>query len=398
MPAKKKTDDGPTFGLDKELMSYLGTINCMPVTTYDNPLRISSGSLVFDHILGGGLPRNRLTIFTGDTSTGKTTSAVVAAAKLINTPADWLNGGRVALFDTENTYDPAWGEKLHIRAPQTVGDPGLYLFQPETGENVGDAIIAMLKKKAFDMIILDSIAETAFAAELEGTMEDYSVGTAARKWSQFRRMMTRPLGVSNTVLLFINQISMKMVTNKYQSPESEYGGRALPYKAVIRVRFGSVERIPHEAEKPLIATLFKPKTIKNKTAQPGRKGEITVRNRDGVPWIDKVPEILSLGKELLVFTNRDGVKYTSGECFLDGQSVGDTAKTVQGRLYSDKEFRHQAEDGVREAIMALNKRPPMQPLGLNLETGEIEPDEPELELEDVPESALATEESFDASF
>ncbi len=213
MAAKKRT--AATMDFDAAALAELGmdvaTVEefakkdlALPVTAYEPVERFPSGSLYFDWVLGGGVPCGRVMTITGESSYGKTTTTLLMAASIIKNADQMRNGGRVAFFDSENTYDPRWSEKLGI-------DPKrIHLYQPESGEQMLDTITAHVHRKTYDLIVVDSVAETAFDAEYEGSMEDSHVGVAARKWSQFLRIIKKPLARSGTALVLINQITMKI--------------------------------------------------------------------------------------------------------------------------------------------------------------------------------------------
>lgn len=358
------------FGLDAAILKELSKKGCMPIVDFEPVERIPSGSLSLDYVLGGGWPRGRISIVTGESSYGKTTILMLTAGYVASHPDQMKNRGLVAYFDTENTYDPRWAEKLGL-------DPTrVHLYQPESGEQMQDTIYLLLQKKVYDMIVVDSVAETAFNAEYEGSAEDSHVGVAARKWSQFRRKVKNALTASGTALVFINQISLKIGVTM-GDPETEYGGKALPYAAVIRLKM----LFPDRKSKPGFI-IFRPKTVKNKTAPSGREGavELYVGTPDapvGKPFVYIVPEITSVGKSLNVFTKEDGTPITgSGYWYFGDKKLGVGEAATQKLIFDDPELFYATEAAVRKAIDDMNRSPIKieidEETGLILDGGEIE--------------------------
>lgn len=278
---------------------------------------------------------------------GKTSLTLLMAAHVLANPERMRNGGRVAFFDMENTYDPNWAEKLG------VDTAGLHLYQPDSMETALDAIDAFLDHQTYDLIVYDSIAEAPTKAELEGSMDDNHVGTAARKYSQWRRGNKSRLARSNTALVFINQISMAIGV-LYGDPTSEFGGRALKYAATIRIKMLT----PVEKDGKFV---MRPKVIKNKTA-PKREGEIAFYVVDDMPYLDEIPELIDVGKNLRVFTREDGSAIKgNGTWFFQGQKLGTSELAVKNLLAEDDALRLRVEEAVYQAIELLNHPPKSDP-------------------------------------
>lgn len=331
-------------GLSAELLKKLTDHGSVPMDNYyEEVSRIPSGSLSFDWALGGGLPRGRFMTCTGEPSYGKTTVALIAAQYVTRHPDEMLHDGRVAFFDMENTYSPAYAASLGIDRDR------FHLYQPDSGEQALDTLSLLIEQNIYDLIIFDSVAETAFIAELEAKAGDSHVGVAARKWSQFRRKIKGSLSDSDTCLWFINQ-TYKLVGVTYGPDEADYGGRALPFGAVIRVKMLSPTKLPH-------SITFRPKIAKNKTAAPGREASITLGLAASRPFVNVVPELTQVGKELFVFTDKEGAPAGKGGWYFNGEKIGSGSgePPVQKELYANKDLRKAVEARVREAIVALNQ-------------------------------------------
>lgn len=344
-----------------DTLKFLKQHSMMPIENYDNPERISTGSIMFDYVLGGGIPRSRLTVITGDPSTGKTTVALLMAASVAANAETMKNGGRAAFMDFERSYDPTWADRLGV-------DSGsIDLFQPETLETGLEGITHFLTDRSYDLIVLDSVAAAPTKAEVEGGIDDNYVGVAAKKYHQWFRSNRGLLESSGTALVFINQITLKIGV-MYGNPETTYGGRAIPFAAAIIVKMLS----PNDKDGGDITLRFK--TSKNKTARRDREGEIIFRMVEGVPYVDVTPELVKIGKELRIFLREDGSEI-SGNCswFFLGEKVAAGEPNVVRALDSDADLRGRVEDAVYQAIANLNRKPVERVI---TEEGETEDDTP----------------------
>jgi recombination protein RecA len=320
--------------------------------TYDQVERIPSGSLVFDYVLGGGWPRNRMALIYGEESSGKTTSALLAAQYVLAHPDEMHNGGVVAWFDTEGAYDPMWAQRLGI---SDGANERMVLFQPENGEAVQQAVRVLVQHKVCDLIVIDSIAETAFSEELEGSMDDNFVGVGARKWNRFYKVMKSDLVDSGTAILLINQIRHNIGVFM-GSPETVPGGRGEKFATSIRVRMSKPDyltiSLPDGGK--LDSIVFKPKTVKNKTAKPNRQEGVELLVGLDRPMVLLASEIATMGKILGVFTNKAGDPIVNGIWHLNGVPIANGKANVVAKLMEDTVLHDAAEKAVREAIAQLN--------------------------------------------
>ncbi len=254
----------------------------------------STGSLGLDIALGiGGLPRGRIIEVYGPESSGKTTltlSVVAQAQKL---------GGTAAFIDAEHALDPSYAERLGVNIDE------LLVSQPDTGEQALEIADMLVRSAAVDVIVVDSVAALTPKAEIEGEMGDHHVGLQARLMSQALRKLTANIKKSNTMLIFINQIRMKIGV-MFGNPETTTGGNALKFYSSVRLDIRRIGAIKKGDE--VLGNQTRVKVIKNKVAPPFRQTEFDILYNEG---ISKQGELIDLGVELGVI-EKSGAWYSYG--------------------------------------------------------------------------------------
>jgi recombination protein RecA len=296
---------------------------------------ISTGSLGLDIALGiGGLPRGRIVEIYGPESSGKTTLALHAIAEAQK------NGGTAAFVDAEHALDPVYAKKLGVDIDELI------VSQPDTGEQALEIADTLVRSNAIDVLVVDSVAALVPRAEIEGEMGDSHVGLQARLMSQALRKLTGSISRSRCLVIFINQVRMKIGV-MYGNPETTTGGNALKFYASVRLDIRRTGQIKDRDE--IVGNTTRVKVVKNKVAPPFKQVEFDIMYGEG---ISKVGEILDLGVKA-------GLVEKSGAWFsYDSIRIGqgrENAKQylrdhadVMGRL--EKAIRGKTED-VAEALM-----------------------------------------------
>ena len=288
---------------------------------------ISTGSLGLDIALGiGGLPRGRIVEIYGPESSGKTTLALHAVAE-----AQRL-GGACAFVDAEHALDPVYARKLGADVDE------LLISQPDTGEQALEIADTLVRSGAIDVLVVDSVAALTPRAELEGEMGDSHVGLHARLMSQALRKLTGSISRSRALVVFINQIRMKIGV-MYGSPETTTGGNALKFYASVRLdirRIGAVKR--HDEA---IGNQTRVKVVKNKLAPPFKTVEFDIMYGEGV---SKLGEILDLGCKA-------GVVEKAGSWYsFDGQRIGQGRENAKQFLRDNADVAGAVESAVRQSV------------------------------------------------
>ncbi len=277
---------------------------------------ISSGSLGLDMALGiGGLPRGRIVEIYGPESSGKTTLALHAIAEAQK------RGGTCAFIDAEHALDPTYARKLGVDVDN------LLISQPDTGEQGLEIADTLVRSGAIDVLVVDSVAALVPRAELEGEMGDAHVGLHARLMSQALRKLTGSVSRSNTMLVFLNQIRLKIGV-MFGNPETTTGGNALKFYASIRLEIRRIGAIKDREQ--IVGNQTRVKVVKNKLAPPFRQVEFDIMYGEG---ISKVGELIDLG-------TKSGAVEKSGAWYsVDSQRIG------QGRENAKQFLREHAEIG-----------------------------------------------------
>ncbi|MFN7265194.1 MAG: recombinase RecA, partial [Phenylobacterium sp.] len=287
---------------------------------------VSTGSLGLDIALGiGGLPKGRIIEIYGPESSGKTTLALHVVAEVQKA------GGSAAFIDAEHALDPAYARKLGVNLDE------LLVAQPDTGEQALEITDTLVRSNAIDVIVIDSVAALTPRAEIEGEMGDSLPGLQARLMSQALRKLTASVSKAKTMIIFINQIRMKIGV-MYGSPETTTGGNALKFYASVRLdirRTGSVK-----ARDEIVGNNVRVKVVKNKVAPPFREVEFDIMYGEG---ISKLGEIIDLGVKA-------GVIEKSGSWFSwNSQRIGQGRDNVREFLRANPDIAGQIEAQVRGA-------------------------------------------------
>jgi recombination protein RecA len=285
---------------------------------------VSTGSLGLDLALGiGGLPRGRIVEIYGPESSGKTTLALHVVAEVQK------NGGTAAFVDAEHALDPSYAHKLGVNLDD------LLVAQPDTGEQALEITDTLVRSNAVEVIVIDSVAALTPRAEIEGEMGDSLPGLQARLMSQALRKLTASISKSGTLVIFINQIRMKIGV-MYGSPETTTGGNALKFYASVRLdirRIGSVK-----LRDEIVGNNVRVKVVKNKVAPPFREVEFDIMYGQG---ISKLGEIIDLGVKA-------GVVEKSGSWFsYNSTRIGQGRDNVREFLKANPAMALEIENAVR---------------------------------------------------
>jgi recombination protein RecA len=308
---------------------------------------VSTGSLTLDAALGiGGLPRGRVVEIYGPESSGKTTLTLHAIAECQKA------GGTTAFVDAEHALDPAYAEKLGVNVED------LLVSQPDNGEQALEITDMLVRSGAVDMVVVDSVAALTPKAEIEGDMGDTHVGLQARLMSQALRKLTANINRSNCMVVFINQIRMKIGV-MFGSPETTSGGNALKFYASIRLDIRRIGALKRGDE--IVGNQTRVKVVKNKMAPPFRQAEFEILYGEG---ISREGELIDLGVKFN-FVDKAGAWYS-----YNGERIGQGKENVRQFLKDNpdiadaiyKQIRdemmpspkpedaHKAEDAVEEAV------------------------------------------------
>ena len=315
---------------------------------------ISTGSLGLDIALGiGGLPRGRVVEIYGPESSGKTTLTLSVIAQAQKA------GGTCAFIDAEHALDPTYAERLGAR----VDD--LLVSQPDTGEQALEIADMLVRSAAVDVVVVDSVAALTPKAEIEGEMGDHHVGLQARLMSQALRKLTANIKRSNTMVIFINQIRMKIGV-MFGNPETTTGGNALKFYSSVRLDIRRIGAVKKGDE--ILGNQTRVKVVKNKVAPPFQKCEFDILYNEG---ISKEGELIDMGVEHKL-VEKSGAWYS-----YNSERIGQGRDNVREFLREHPDTASEIENLVRQK-MGLNE------VGNRLEAGAgaaVEP-EPEPETEE----------------
>ena len=318
---------------------------------------ISTGSLGLDIALGiGGLPKGRIVEIYGPESSGKTTLTLQVIAECQKA------GGTCAFVDAEHALDPSYAEKLGVNVED------LLISQPDTGEQALEIADMLVRSNAVDVLIIDSVAALTPKAEIEGDMGDHHVGLQARLMSQALRKMTGNVKSANCLVIFINQIRMKIGV-MFGSPETTSGGNALKFYASVRLDIRRTGQVKNGDV--VVGNETRVKVVKNKVAPPFRQAEFQIIYGEGIYHMG---EVIDLGVKLEI-VHKAGAWYS-----YKGEKIGQGKANSSKYLEERPEMAKEIEDQIRDHYM------PKDDVVVDKKTGEVIKKEPKEVKEKKPKS------------
>ena len=290
---------------------------------------IPSGSILLDEALGiGGYPRGRIIEIYGPESSGKTTLALHAIAEAQK------NGGIAAFVDAEHALDPVYAKNLGVDIDN------LWVSQPDTGEQALDITEHLVRSGAVDIIVVDSVAALTPQAEIEGEMGDSHMGLQARLMSQALRKLTAIIGKSKCIVIFINQIRMKIGV-MFGNPETTTGGNALKFYASVRLEVRRIESIDAKGAEDAVGNRVRVKVVKNKVAPPFRKVELDIYFGKGISAVSSILDA-AVKHELI---DKRGAWFAVGE-----EKIGQGRENAIQFLEDNADFRNDLEAKLRAKL------------------------------------------------
>ena len=349
MATKKTAYEAPTPASDKKkaLQTALaqidksfgkGTVMRLGERPEMNVEAIPTGSLALDAALGiGGVPKGRIIEIYGPESSGKTTLALHILAEAQK------RGGEVAFVDAEHALDPVYAAALG------VDTDNLLVSQPDTGEQALEITDALVRSGAIDAVVVDSVAALVPKQEIEGEMGDTFVGLQARLMSQALRKLAGTIAKTNCVVIFINQLRMKIGV-MYGNPETTTGGNALKFYASVRLDVRRIEAIKEGGN--VIGNKTRVKVVKNKVAPPFREAVFEIMYGQG---ISKWGELVDLAVQMDII-QKSGSWFSMGD-----ERIGQGANSVKDYLIANPDIAASVEAQVRENLWKLNASAPKAP-------------------------------------
>ncbi|MEK9173209.1 MAG: recombinase RecA [Patescibacteria group bacterium] len=321
MTPKKAKEETPEKSDLQDLLASLrskfgeGAIMTLGDTRKVDVASIPTGSFSLDLALGvGGLPRGRIVEIFGPESSGKTTLAlnVVAQAQ--------KQGGKTAYIDAEHALDPEYAKKLGVK----IND--LLISQPDNGEEALNILESLVRSNMISVIVVDSVAALTPRAEIEGEMGAQFIGLQARMMSQALRKLTAISAKSNTLIIFINQLRMK-IGIMFGNPETTPGGRALKFYASVRIDVRRIAQVKKGEE--IVGSRVKAKVVKNKVAAPFKQAEFDIMYGEGISY---EADVLNAGLKAGVVT-KSGASYS-----FEGERLGTGFDNIREKLKEDKKL------------------------------------------------------------
>ena len=351
MATKKTVYDAPTPATDKKkalatALSQIeqtfgkGTVMRLGERPEMNVEAIPTGSLALDAALGiGGVPKGRIIEIYGPESSGKTTLAlhILAEAQKM--------GGEVAFVDAEHALDPVYAAALG------VDTDNMLVSQPDTGEQALEITDALVRSGAVDAVVVDSVAALVPKQEIEGEMGDTFVGVQARLMSQALRKLAGSIAKTNCVVIFINQLRMKIGV-MYGNPETTPGGNALKFYSSVRLDVRRVEAIKEGSN--VVGNKTRVKVVKNKVAPPFREAIFVIMYGEG---ISKWGELVDMAVQMDI-VQKSGSWFSMGD-----ERIGQGKDSVKRFLQENPEIAEQVEAQIREKLMAGTGREPAKVAG-----------------------------------
>lgn len=294
---------------------------------------VSSGSFSLDEALGvGGLPKGRVIEIFGPESSGKTTLALHAVAEVQR------EGGRAAFVDAEHALDPEYAARIGVKIKELI------ISQPDNGEEALNIVESLVRSGIINIIVIDSVAALTPRNEIEGEMGDHHVGAQARLMSQALRKLTAIANKVGTIVIFINQIRMKIGV-MYGNPETTPGGQALKFYASVRIDIRRLAQIKKGEE--VVGNRVKAKVVKNKVAAPFRIAEFDIMYGEGISYES---DVLNTAVKYEI-VKKNGASYSFGE-----EKLGVGADNVRLRLKEDKKLLEAIKKETIRAIKEHEKK------------------------------------------
>ena len=312
-----------------------GSIMRMGDASVDRDIElVSTGSLGLDIALGGGLPKGRIVEIYGPEASGKTTLTLQVIAEIQK------QGGTAAFVDAEHALDPNYAEKLGVN----VDD--LLVSQPDTGEQALEIADMLVRSSAVSIVVVDSVAALTPRAEIEGDMGDHHVGLQARLMSQALRKLTANIKRANTLVIFINQIRMKIGV-MFGNPETTTGGNALKFYSSVRLDIRRTGAIKKSDE--ILGNETRVKVVKNKVAPPFKEAHFDILYGEG---ISRESEIIELGVKIGAVA-KAGAWYSYAD-----QRIGQGKDNVREFLKAHKDMAEEIEGKIRAQLLAKTSKEP----------------------------------------
>ncbi len=332
VPAKKDKDIKETKNELENLMESLqsrfgeGAIMKLGDAQRAKVETIPSGSFSLDMALGGGLPKGRIIEIFGPESSGKTTLALHAVAEVQR------RSGRAAFIDAEHALDPDYAQKIGVKIKDLI------ISQPDNGEEALNILESLVRSGIIDIIVVDSVAALTPKAEIEGEMGAHQMGAQARLMSQALRKLTAIASKSDTIVIFINQIRMKIGVI-FGNPETTTGGMALKFYASVRIDIRRIAQVKKGEE--IVGNRTKAKVVKNKVAPPFKIAEFDIMYGEGISYES---DVINTGLKYGVMS-KAGASYS-----FENEKLGVGFETIREKLKTDKKLLEAIKKKVMEVV------------------------------------------------